>query len=483
MKNQILILWGFLFIATTVQAQWTNLGNDTYFNRTGNLGIGTTSPSAKVHIIGVGGANIDLKVNGRIQTGDANTGGGIWVNGANTLFMGQNGSDKIGFYNTAWHLLVHQNGNIGIGTGANTPTGKLQVNGRLVIDRMDGGGPLGTGSLLSFSSGASDVTAIQENWGLNLVGEGVRPIKVFNTSLLVGYTSGGVDYGSGNLLAAGKVGIGTTTPNAPLQFANTLARRKLVLYEEGNNDHQYYGLGIDAGATRFQIGNATAAFRFFRADNATASTEVFTVQGDGKVGVGIAAPAYPLHVSGKIGSGGLMLESNTPAINTNQAAQYLHIYNHLSGANGLKAGGVLVADDYAYAAPTKNDLIVKGKVAIGTPLASNPNNYTLAVNGQIGAKDVRVEATSATWPDYVFEQTYELPSLKEVEAYIKLHKHLKEIPSAGEVTQKGHSLGEMDVLMLKKIEELTLYMINQDKKLEAQQKEIQSLRKQVEEGK
>ena len=91
-------------------------------------------------------------------------------------------------------------------------------------------------------------------------------------------------------------------------------------------------------------------------------------------------------------------------------------------------------------------------------MASNPNNYTLAVNGQIGAKDVRVEATSATWPDYVFESTYHLPSLKAVETYLKVNKHLKEIPSAREVAANGHQLGEMDALLLKKIEELTLYL-------------------------
>lgn len=374
-------------ITPGTSSQWTTIGSHLHYSA-GNVGIGTNAPQSKLQIQGSGGIGVDLKVNGRIQTGDANTSGGMWVDAANTMMMGQYGADRIGlFSNGAWRMIVNPDGN---------------------------------------------------------------------------------------------VGIGTASPNAPLQFANTFAKRKVVLYEEGNNDHQYYGLGVETGTTRFQIGNATAAFRFFRADNATGSTEVFTVQGDGKVGVGTAAPAYPLHVSGKIGSGGLMLESNTPGINTNQAAQYLHIYNHLTGANGLKAGGVLVADDYAYAAPAKNDLIVKGKVAIGTPLASNPNNYTLAVNGQVGAKDVRVESSSATWPDYVFDAAYALPSLQEVETFLKVHKHLKEIPSAREIGENGHRLGEMDALLLKKIEELTLYLIEQNKKMEAQQQEINVLRKQVE---
>lgn len=423
---------------------------------------------------------------------------GLGIN-ANTLrFQIDNSTSAYRFFSandatSSTELFTIQgNGNVGIGTA--TPTGKLQVNGRLVLDNVGTAGPVGGGSLLSFSSGGSDVTAIQESSGLNLNGSATAPVKVRNTSLLVGYTSSGSDYGQGNLLAAGKVGIGTMTPNAPLQLGNVYANRKIVLYEETNNDNQYYGLGVNTNTFRFQLPATGRAFRFFSANDAASSSEVFTIQGDGKVGVGTAAPAYPLQVVGKIGSTGLFLDATTPAINTSSTAQYLHIYNHLSGANGLKAGGMLVADDYGYASPAKNDLIVKGKVAIGTPLSSNPNNYTLAVNGQIGAKDVRVEATSATWPDYVFEDTYQLPSLTEVESYLQENKHLKEVPSAKEIAEKGHSLGDMDAVLLKKIEELTLYMIEQskqvsqqnqlmieqNKKLEAQQQEIILLKKQLE---
>lgn len=100
-----------------------------------------------------------------------------------------------------------------------------------------------------------------------------------------------------------------------------------------------------------------------------------------------------------------------------------------------------------------------GNVGIGTRLTNNPNNYKLAVNGIIGAKEVQVENTSSTWADYVFEPTYKLMSLQELQLYISINKHLPEIPSAEEVKTNGHKLGEMDVLLLKKVEELTLYII------------------------
>jgi hypothetical protein len=114
-----------------------------------------------------------------------------------------------------------------------------------------------------------------------------------------------------------------------------------------------------------------------------------------------------------------------------------------------------------------------GAVGIGTPLTNNPNGYTLAVNGKIGAKDVQVETASTTWPDYVFAKDYRLPSLTEVEKYIQENSHLENVPSAKEIEKNGHSLGEMDKILLKKLEELTLYVIQQ-------QKEIDELKKKIE---
>lgn len=115
-----------------------------------------------------------------------------------------------------------------------------------------------------------------------------------------------------------------------------------------------------------------------------------------------------------------------------------------------------------------------GNVGIGTPLTTNPNGYRLAVNGKIGAKDVQVEVASATWPDYVFSTNYNLPSLAEVAEYIQANKHLKEVPSAEQIEKEGHSLGEMDKILLKKIEELTLYLIQQQKQIEELKRKVEA---------
>jgi trimeric autotransporter adhesin len=115
-----------------------------------------------------------------------------------------------------------------------------------------------------------------------------------------------------------------------------------------------------------------------------------------------------------------------------------------------------------------------GNVGIGTTLATNPNGYKLAVNGKIGAKDVQVETSSTTWPDYVFAQDYRLPSLAEVEKFIQENNHLENVPSGTEIEKNGHSLGEMDKILLKKVEELTLYVIQQQKEIEALKKKIEN---------
>ncbi|MEQ8627854.1 hypothetical protein [Ekhidna sp.] len=96
-----------------------------------------------------------------------------------------------------------------------------------------------------------------------------------------------------------------------------------------------------------------------------------------------------------------------------------------------------------------------GNVGIGTTSPSEK----LEVAGTIYSQEVRVEVAAGTGPDYVFEPTYDLKSLEEIEQYIQSNKHLPEIPSAKEMEANGVQLGEMNMLLLKKIEELTLYQI------------------------
>jgi hypothetical protein len=128
-----------------------------------------------------------------------------------------------------------------------------------------------------------------------------------------------------------------------------------------------------------------------------------------------------------------------------------------------------------------------GNVGIGT--INIDSTFRLSVNGKIRAKGLKVE--SGNWADFVFEPGYKLRTLTEVENFIHANKHLPEVPTSDQVKKEGTDVGEIQALLLQKIEELTLYIIDQDKKVKAleeknktlqqQAGEIDTIKKQIEE--
>lgn len=225
-------------------------------------------------------------------------------------------------------------------------------------------------------------------------------------------------------------------------------------------------------------------------------------ESDGFVGIGVANPTSKLHVDGAITATSL----NIPKIDLNATGfgqlmidiQASNVTNALrvqdgtgmignikayptswhSGSTGKGAGSlnlegqrsVTIGGDFNnfIAIFRKSD----GHVGIGV---ANPTEK-LHVNGNI-------RAAAGIWADFVFETDYQLPKLEEVESHIVANGHLKDIPSEAEVLENGINLGEMDAKLLQKIEELTLYLIEQNKEIKAlkmltiqQQSEIEKLK-------
>ncbi len=114
-------------------------------------------------------------------------------------------------------------------------------------------------------------------------------------------------------------------------------------------------------------------------------------------------------------------------------------------------------------------LISGGKLGVGTTQV--PSDYKLAVAGKIIAEEV-VISQHGSWPDFVFKSDYRLRPLHELEQFVRTNSHLPGIPSANEVEENGLSMGEMQNLLLQKVEELTLYIIEQDKKIKSLEKRL-----------
>ncbi|MEK6478633.1 hypothetical protein WJR50_13900 [Catalinimonas sp. 4WD22] len=191
----------------------------------------------------------------------------------------------------------------------------------------------------------------------------------------------------------------------------------------------------------------------------------------GRVGIGLSNPSTLLHVSesGPNTVVAIFNKSGTTMQNTRIRFQSNNI-------TGLEIGHESSFRDaylnHAYSSAnrfhiklrgsTKMTILENGNVGIGTtnPLAR------LSVNGGIRANEVRV-MTDIQIADYVFEKDYPLMPLQMVEQYVQQHKHLPEIPSAVEIKENGMDVAEFQNKLLQKIEELTLYIIAQEKRIQA----------------
>ncbi|MFH6966173.1 hypothetical protein [Flavobacterium sp. FlaQc-28] len=153
---------------------------------------------------------------------------------------------------------------------------------------------------------------------------------------------------------------------------------------------------------------------------------------------------------------------------------------HFSGNNlsngvaiGTSADNVGIVQGYSKTFTTLSDVVFQpygGNVGIGV---KSPTNK-LDVNGAIHSKEVKVDMNG--WSDFVFKKEYNLPTLEQVEKHITEKGHLENIPSEKEVLKDGINLGEMNAKLLQKIEEMTLYMIEMNKKIEMQDQIIKTLK-------
>lgn len=313
---------------------------------------------------------------------------------------------------------------------------------------------------------------------------------VFEISIAQWTTSGTNIYNSNT----GNVGVGTATPQYALDVTGDVRGSHSFYCDQGTDnlgsvhfalrtrDHVFrFGWGLITNETGGNLGSDFSIWRYGD-DGSYLSNTFFIKRSNGYVGIGNATPAYNLDVVGTNKANSFITDAGMPSYSGDYQFRSSGTYKgrfiwYSSAYSGLSSNsitvenptGVHIADFFE-----NGNTAFGGNVAIGT---TNDHGYKLAVNGNVLAQKIRISQTG--WPDYVFHPTYKLPSLKDLENYIKQNNHLPEVPSADEVKQNGLDVGDNQAVLLKKIEELTLYIIEQDKTIKEQDKKIESQQHQI----
>jgi hypothetical protein len=305
----------------------------------------------------------------------------------------------------------------------------------------------------------------------------------WDTATKLHLTNGSTDYGRTNFILTGRMQAG----NDSWQFGSD-ARNSIVFAGNSASSGQNVG-GI--GTEQFSIQHEMISNSLGFLSQTKATTPVLVMRQSGNVGIGTVDPQEKLHVAnGKImashpnyhGINVRMEADNVPVIRFSRDGDGNHVtyqnafigqfYNQHLGSYSLGIGTGSSANGNADANTTVITIPLSGNVGIGT---TTPD-HKLTVDGAVKCEEVKVEIFAGTGPDYVFEKDYALTPLGELEAYINQNKHLPEIPSAKEMEAEGLNLKEMNLLLLKKVEELTLHVIHLNKNNSEMRSEIEKLK-------
>jgi hypothetical protein len=165
-------------------------------------------------------------------------------------------------------------------------TANIGINTTSPINTCDIRGTLNVSGISNFGSG------IIINTDNSIFSNGFGPASDFRL----------LSYGGSGIIIAGSsgyVGLGTS-PNAPFQLSNTILNRKIVLFDTINNDHQFYGMGINTNTLRYQVDNMSASHVFYAGINSSTSQELMRIGGNGFVGINTSNPSRELDVNGKL---------------------------------------------------------------------------------------------------------------------------------------------------------------------------------------
>jgi len=423
------------------------------FDIVGNVGIGTTNPTAPLTVNGLIKSTNLLSVNSSNYFG--NMTGNVNITGTNNTVFGYNsanaitsGSNNIMMGVQIGSSLTTGNDNIFIGNvdpAFNLYTGRLVTSGsdNTFIGNSAGGSistssynvAIGDGALADGQAGSNN-TSVGFTAGYNAIGA---------NNVYFGSAAGQLDNGSSNVFVGNRAGIVNTT---------------------GSN-LTFLGANSGGSASSSTLTNATAI-----GYNAQVTASNSLILGNSvNVGIGTTNPLFKLDIQG----------GNASIYNTG-AASSLAIGSAIAGKTNLSLSTSADASGYGIIQTVSvsgtstvygNTVInpTSGNVIIGKTSQLN-SAYMLDVAGTERANSIIVNSTGA---DFVFNPSYHLFSLADLEKYIQANHHLPEIPSAKEMQADGLNVGDNQIKLLQKVEELTLYLIEKDKKEKEQDATIKKL--------
>jgi hypothetical protein len=427
--------------STYINSGTLNLSGNGIIN--GNLGLGVPSPTERLDVLGNIKLSGNLTAQGlNIQT--LNSNGGVF----NTLTINQNslfnGPSTFG-ENVSFSKDVVFNGKVGIGIPA--PEEKLHIAGNLKVSEGISSATVTTTNLQTSQINATgDITTGQN---LNVTGNTtLNTLDVSSTlkSKILDIEDGSV---SGNMTIVKDF---NTLGNA------TLNNLKVIGTFTMDN------LDLSVGKDLAVIGN-------------TQLKNGVSITGDASVSGGLtvagAFTAGSLSIDNVSTTGDATVSQNLSVLGAGQVGGDLNV------SGNLKAG-IIEATEFRTADGSSpfnfDNAKITETLTVGTDKAV-PSNYKVAVGGNIIATGIDIKIPQK-WPDYVFTDGHKLLTIEEVKKFIEEHGHLPNVLSAKEMEEKeNYSVSEMDAKLMEKIEELTLYIIKQNEEMEQMRKDINALMK------
>jgi trimeric autotransporter adhesin len=485
-----------------LSSQWSTNGTNINYN-TGNIGVGTANPTAN---LSVSNASINL------QQGTSNP---FWITSQGTNL-------QIGGYGTTTPttgaINIDNTGNVNFAKNINL-NGTFSINNQ-VIDLTK---QYEKNANVSLGLNAGSLDNSTNNTFIGAYA-GQRSNSHSNTFIGTGSGMSNVDGAQnvciGNIAGANSIttydnvflGNGAGIDNISGSY-NVFVGAGAGTFNNNGNENVY--VGIDAGAFNTGSGNIFLGSNsgYNGQQNLSLSDKLIIgnqnknlIVGDiktGNIGIGAVSNSYydifsnptlgRLQITGNGVNQGIAL--NYDAANIREYRMYIDgpktyfirgtdnslgfnmdengNVSFMKNVSALGGQFTIAKDNNATTVPTfyTNP---QGQVGINT--TTIPTDFKLAVNGKVIATAIRIKEYGQWWPDFVFEKGYGLLNLKDVKTYVEKNKHLPGIPSAEEVKKNGTDVGEVQAKLLQKVEELTLYMIQQQEKIEQMEKELSFLK-------